>query len=109
MTTYNVHLYREMRLYFPSVEAESHEAAAEFARQQPTDRAQQIKDCDGNDHGALVDVDADADHILTKLIDFPMAGGSLYQAITTLISDANDLIAAIDGTTDEFKVRSRPA
>jgi hypothetical protein len=28
---------------------------------------------------------------------------TLYQVITNLISDANDLIAAIDGTTDEFK------
>jgi hypothetical protein len=59
MTIYNVHLYREMRLFFPGVDADSHEAAAEIARQQPTDKAQGIEDCDGNDTAALVDVAGD--------------------------------------------------
>jgi hypothetical protein len=75
VTIYNVHLYREMRLYFPGIEAASHQEAAEFARQQPTDKAHRIEDCDGNDHGALVDVDGDEDHSLTRLIDFPNSEG----------------------------------
>jgi hypothetical protein len=105
MTLYTVHLYREMKLFFPGIEAETHDAAAEFARQQPTDKAHRIEDCDGHDHAALVDVDVDGDedHSLTRLIDFPTSDGPLYQAITNLISDTNDLIAAIEGTTDQFE------
>ena len=56
MPLYNVHLYREMKLYFPKIDADSPETAAEFARQQPTHNAQSIDECDGNDTAALVDV-----------------------------------------------------
>jgi hypothetical protein len=84
MTRYNVHLYREMRLFFPGIDAESHEAAAEFARQQPTDTAQNIEDCDGNDIAALVDVDGDQEYNHTKLVDFsPNILSILKHAIAT--------------------------
>ena len=70
MTRYNVHLYREMRLYFPGLEADTPEAAAEFARQQTTDKADSIHDCDGNSSSALVDLIGDEDYRQSKVVDF---------------------------------------
>jgi hypothetical protein len=70
MPIYNVHIYREMRLAFSGVEAESHEAAATIARDRPTDLADAIEDCEGETTGALVDVQGDEEYSLSKLIDF---------------------------------------
>ena len=44
---YNVHIYREMRLKFDGIEATTPEAAAEIARDKPTDQADEIDDCEG--------------------------------------------------------------
>ena len=44
MKTYNVHIYREMRLYFPGVDAESHETAARIAAEKCTDEAEYVED-----------------------------------------------------------------
>jgi hypothetical protein len=71
MPLYNVHLYREMKLYFPKIDADSPETAAEFARQQPTHNAQSIDECDGNDTAALVDVVGDDEFIQSRIVDFP--------------------------------------
>jgi hypothetical protein len=73
MTTYNVHLYREMRLVFGGIEADSHEAAAEVARAKPTDDADEIADCDGDNIAALVDVQGDEEYGESRLIDFEPA------------------------------------
>src|SRR4051794_31531924 len=59
MTTYNVHIYREMRLVFGGIRAESHEAAATIARDKPTEHADDIADCDGETFYACVDVQGD--------------------------------------------------
>ena len=70
MKTYNVHLYREMRLYFPGVEAESPEAATRIAAEKSTDEADYVEDCEGETLSALVDVAGDAEYLHTQLIDF---------------------------------------
>src|SRR5262249_12363960 len=59
MTLYTVHLYREMRLTFERVEADTHEAAAAIARDRLTEDADDIEDCDGENLAALVDVVGD--------------------------------------------------
>ena len=70
MTTYNVHLYREMRLAFGDIEADSPEAAAAIARGKPTNAADHIADCEGVNLAALVDVQDDEDYEHSVRIDF---------------------------------------
>ena len=69
-TAYNVHIYREMRLFFPGIAAPSPEAAAQIAAAKPTDDAETIDDCDGENTAALVDVVGDADYVQSRIIDF---------------------------------------
>jgi hypothetical protein len=70
MTIYNVHIYREMRLLFGNIEAESLEAAASIARLRPTDEADSIDDCDGETFYACVDVQGDEEYEQSRWIDF---------------------------------------
>ena len=62
MPTYNVHLYREMLLHCPGIEAGSPEQAAAIARDQPTDQAEKIHDCEGETLSALVDLPGDEEY-----------------------------------------------
>lgn len=68
--TYHVHLYREMRLTFSGIRADSPEQATAIAREQPTVDADGIEDCDGADLGALVDVAGDEEYEHSRMIDF---------------------------------------
>lgn len=70
MPTYNVHLYREMRLFFPGITASTHEEAAQLAAQQPTDDAASIDECEGVTRAALVDVIGDDAFEHSRMIDF---------------------------------------
>jgi len=70
MTKYNVHLFREMRLYYPGIEADSPTEAAKIASGTDSGEAEDIEDCNGEDLGALVDVDGDTDFANSELIDF---------------------------------------
>jgi hypothetical protein len=70
MTTYNVHIYREMRLVFKGIEADSHEAAAASVRDKQTDDYDGIADCDGDTFYACVDVQGDEDYQQSRWIDF---------------------------------------
>jgi hypothetical protein len=70
MTLYDVHLYREMRLFYERIEADSPEAAAAIARDRLTEDADDIKDCDGENLGALVDVAGDDGYEHSRMIDF---------------------------------------
>jgi hypothetical protein len=70
MTTYNVHIYREMRLVYGGIETATHEAAAAIARDKPTDKADLIDDCDGQTIAALVDVAGDEEYEQSRIIDF---------------------------------------
>jgi hypothetical protein len=70
MTTYNVHIYREMRLVFGSIEADSQEAAASIAAEKPTTDTDSIEDCDGQSLAALVDVVGDEEYEQSRVINF---------------------------------------
>ena len=70
MTRYNVHIYREMKLRFDGIEAESPEAAANIARDGLTEDADDIEPCDGETFAALVDVVGDEDFTRSRLIEF---------------------------------------
>jgi hypothetical protein len=70
MTLYNVHIYREMRLVYEGISAETPEAAAAIARKQPTDDCVEIADCEGETLSAVVEVDGDEEYVQTRFIDF---------------------------------------
>lgn len=70
MTQYIVHLYREMRLSYAGIEADSLEAAAAIARDKPTADADDIQDCEGETLTALVDVAGDTEYEQSRIIDF---------------------------------------
>ena len=70
MPTYNVHLYREMRLFFPCIEAESPEEAAKIAAGKDFDDVDDFSDCDGENLAALVDLVGDEEFRHSKTIAF---------------------------------------
>ncbi len=70
MTTYNVHIYRVMRLYFPGIEANSPMEAAQIAAEKPTMEAEYTEDCEGETLSALVDVPGDEDYRQSVDVDF---------------------------------------
>jgi hypothetical protein len=69
-TVYNVHIYREMCLTFPGIEAPSLEAAASLAADKPTYDADSIDDCEGDTLTALVDVVGDTEYAQSRFVDF---------------------------------------
>lgn len=70
MTLYNVHIYREMRLLFTEIEAESPETAAAIAGDKLTSEAAEIDECDGRTFAALVDEIGDSEYERSVMIDF---------------------------------------
>jgi hypothetical protein len=102
MTRYNVHIYREMRLYYPAVEAESTAEAARIASQMETDKAAEIEDCNGDDLGALVDVVGDQDYANSEMIDFePQRLAKAAPELLRLLKDARE--AFLDGRSDDLR------
>lgn len=70
MTKYIVHLYREMRLSYTDIDAETPEAAAAIAAGKPTDTADTVEDCDCQNLAARVDMAGDEDYSHSVTIDF---------------------------------------
>jgi hypothetical protein len=70
MKTFTVHIYREMRLVYEGIDADSHEVAAAIARDKLTSDADEIDDCDGETFAALVDVQGDEEYEQSRIIDF---------------------------------------
>ncbi len=70
MTLYNVHIYREMRLRFDGIEADSPEAAAAIARERTAEDASVVDECEGITLAALVDEVADEEYERSVTIDF---------------------------------------
>jgi hypothetical protein len=70
MTLYNVHIYREMRLFFPGIEAGTPDEAAKIAADKQTADAECTEDCDGENLAALIDVQGDDDFSQSVTIDF---------------------------------------
>lgn len=91
-TTYNVHIYREIRLVFGGIEADTHDAAASIAREKPTEHADDIDDCDGETFYACVDVQGDEQYEQSRWIDFEperqrKAAPKLLAALKDLLGD----------------------
>ena len=59
MTTYDVHIYREMRILYRNIEADTPEAAAEACRDLPSRQGFDPVDCDGQTFAAVVDIAGD--------------------------------------------------
>ena len=70
MTLHHVHIYREMRLYFPGIEASTPEDAARIAVDKATAEAEYTEDCDGENIAALIDVAGDDGFTQSVTIDF---------------------------------------
>ncbi len=70
MNKYNVHIYREMKLYFPGIEADSPEEAATRASEMNTSDAEEIDDADGVNLSALVDIPGDEEYENSQFVDF---------------------------------------
>jgi aminoglycoside phosphotransferase len=95
MTIYNVHLYREMRLYFPAIEACTPEEAARIAAGRPTGEAQYTEDCDGENMAALIDVAGDNEFTHSVTIDYEAerlrrSAPNLLEALKTLAEQADE-------------------
>jgi hypothetical protein len=92
MTLYNVHIYREMRLFFPGIGAETPEDAARFAADKLTEDAEYTEDCQGENLAALVDVVGDDEFEHSVTIDFDhermrKAAPQLLEALKDLLGD----------------------
>lgn len=70
MIQYIVHLYREMKLSYTGIEADTPQAAAYIASGKPTAEADNIEDCEGQNLSALVDVAGDEDYSESIIVDF---------------------------------------
>ena len=70
MTFYNVHIYREMRLYFPAITADTPGQAARIAADRLTAEAEYTEDCDGENLAALIDLVGDDEFTQSVTIDF---------------------------------------
>ena len=95
MTRYNVHIYREMRLYFPGITADTPEQAASIAADRPTDQAESTQDCDGENLAALIDVAGDDEFEHSVSIDFEPVrlrkiAPELLEALQTLAEQADE-------------------
>ena len=124
MTTYNVHVYREMRLVFSGIEAASPEEAAALARDKPTENADEVDDeCDSETFYALVDVQGDEQHEQSRFIDFEperlrLAAPKLLEACRMVIGRWEDgdlgeaartcAAAIVEAEAASARRRSRP-
>ena len=90
MTIYNVHIYREMRLTYADIEADTPEAAAAIAAEKPTDDADNIEDCEGETLSALVDVAGDEDFSRSVALEFE--GERIRKAASPLLAGLQGII-----------------
>ena len=70
MTRYIVHMFREMRVTFADIDADTPEAAAAIGLCKTTDEADDIEECNGEDLSAVVDLAGDEDYGQSVTIDF---------------------------------------
>ncbi|SRR5579871_1889446 len=91
MTLYNVHIYREMRLFFPGIVAATPEEAARIAAGKLTEEAAFADDeCDGENLAALVDVAGDDQYEQSVMINFEPE--RLRKAVPELLEALEDLL-----------------
>ena len=111
MTIYNVQLYREMRLRFGGIEADSPEAAAEAARRLTLRDADDLDECDGADFAALVDVAGDEGFHRSVTVEFEgeglrKAAPELLAALTLARRALNAAPRFRVGDTDSYRIAS---
>lgn len=95
MTLYNVHIYREMRLFFPGIEGMTPEEVARIAGDKPTAEVEYAEDCDGENLAALIDVAGDEKFEQSVTIDFEAErlrklGPELLEALKCLAEQADE-------------------
>ena len=105
MTIYNVHIYREMRLTFDGIEADTPQAAAFLAAEKPTGDADDIEDCDGETSSGLVDVSGDKEYEQSRVIDFEperhrKAAQKLLASLKSLLPYAENEAYSLDKHKD---------
>ena len=86
MPTYNVHLYREMRLFFPGIEADTPQQAAKLVADKPINEATTIEDRDGESIAALVDLVGDENFSESVTIDLNQGEGTAPSPKVTLLT-----------------------
>jgi hypothetical protein len=84
MKTYNVSVYREMRLFFPRIVARTAEEAAILAAEMPSDAAEALDDCDGENLAALVGVIGREDGTHSRMIDLDPVRAVVPDLLTAL-------------------------
>jgi hypothetical protein len=104
-TIFNVHIYREMRLVFSGIEADTHESAAAIARDKPTEDADSIDDCEGESLAALVDVQGDEEYAQSRTIDFEgererRAATALLTSLEAVLPYAENEARSLDAIKD---------
>lgn len=70
MPKFRVHAYREMRLVFDEIEADTPEAAAHIAAGKPFDECDRCSDCEGTTLAALVDEATEDGQEGVAVVDF---------------------------------------
>ncbi len=96
MTLFNVHIYREMRLFFSNIDATTPQEAAAKARDLDTADADDITSCDGQTIAALIDVVGDDEFTHSVIIDFEheqmrKAAPQLLEALHYLLEQTVDM------------------
>jgi hypothetical protein len=112
MTLYNVHLYREMRLFYPGIEAATPEEAAAIAADKPTGDAAYTEDCDGENLAALIDVAGDEQFEHSVTLDFEperlrKAAQELREALDYLLEQTVDMDLKYGFTLTEGEADAR--
>ncbi len=102
---FDVHIYREMRLRFDVIEAETHEAAAEIARNLPLKMADDVDECDGETFYACVDVQGDDEYERSRWIDF--ADERLRVAAPKLLAACKTALAAMEAELETEDPQAR--
>ena len=105
MTKFTVHLFREMRLTFVGIEADTPEAAAAAVSQKPTEEADNIEDCEGENLSALVDVEGNESFSQSVMIDFEAerlrkASAKLLAALEAVIDYAENEAYSLEKLKD---------
>jgi hypothetical protein len=91
MPTYTVHVYREMRVVFTGVIADTPEEAASVAADLRTEQADRVCDCQGSNLYALVDIEGDGWSQRSRDVAFEAGrmldlGPKMQEALEALVS-----------------------
>jgi hypothetical protein len=114
MTHYNIHLYREVRLTYESIEADTAHAAAAIALDKSAGAADDIDDCDGEVFAALVDVAGDQQHNQSVTIDYEAerlrkSAAQLLEALVAVLPYARAEAEGLESYRGEDEIADQEA